>query len=56
MKETAVIAVVFICIIIGAIGFYFLLSAACMTLVHQTWEVTQKAKKTDVELAPPSGA
>ena len=55
MNQTATIAVIFICILIGALAFYFVLSIACKNLVRQTWEVTQKAKKADVELAPPSG-
>ena len=52
MDENAVIAVVFICIIIALLGFYYLLKRACTTLVRETCKVTQKAKKTDVELAP----
>ena len=54
MHGNATIAIIIVCVIIGALGLYYVLKTACQTLAYKTWEVGRKQKKVNIELTPPS--
>lgn len=55
MQGNAAIAIILACILVGSLGLYYALKAACLTLAYMTWGVGRK-ETVDVELVPPSSA